>query len=214
MPRWENERNTRDEIRKLKREAVLREAARAFGRHGYHNTSLEDIARKLEISKGTLYNYVRDKQEILFECHTEALNIGDQAVAFADAAGGTGGTRLRNCMQFYVERLINQLGACAALTEINALRPEDREVAVRRRDGFESSFRAVIEAGIGDGSLRSDLDPKLVVMTFMGAVNWIPRWYSPGGRYEADEVADKMVDTLMRGVESVHAEETARLARA
>lgn len=80
MARWENEHKTSEQVREIKRQAVLKEASRAFGRKGYHNTSLDDVARSLNIAKGTLYNYVRDKQEILFECHKEALDIGDAAM--------------------------------------------------------------------------------------------------------------------------------------
>ena len=133
VARWQNERNTSETIREVKRQAVLREAAHAFGRRGYHNTSLDDVAKTLNISKGTLYNYVRDKQEILYECHTEALDIGDAAMKEAVRAGSTGAEQLRIAMRYYTEHLVDNLGACAALLEVEALRPEDRKEAVRRR---------------------------------------------------------------------------------
>src|SRR6202008_2553502 len=67
MAHWKNASQTNDEISRLKRDAIIREAARIFSRDGFHNASLDDVARVLDVSKGTLYNYVRDKQEILFE---------------------------------------------------------------------------------------------------------------------------------------------------
>ena len=56
----------RDHQRNLKREAVLRAAASAFNRRGYANTSLDDIAAMLGVSKPTLYQYFGSKQEILY----------------------------------------------------------------------------------------------------------------------------------------------------
>lgn len=199
MARWQNDRNTSDQIRDIKRQAVLKEASRAFGRRGYHNTSLDDVARSLNISKGTLYNYVRDKQEILFECHKEALEIGDAAMEHA-ASAPDGAQQLRSAIVFYLERIAENLGACAALLEVDALRPEDRKAAVERRRGFETQISAMVERGIADGSLKSDLDPLLVVRTVMGAINWIPRWYDADKHAAPAELSRAMSGMLLDGL--------------
>ncbi len=199
MSRWNSSLNTGEEIQRLKREAVLREAGRAIGRKGYHNTSLDDVARALGISKGTLYNYVRDKQEILFAFHQIAYDLSDQAFAAGRAQGGSGAAVLRAILARYIELLTGELGACGALMEVDALRPEDRAEATRRRNAFETDFVAIIEQGVVDGSLRR-VDAKLAVFTFMGAINWLPRWYVPGGRLSAQEVAVQMTDLLLSGL--------------
>ena len=199
MARWKNRLQTSDDIQRLKRDAVLREAGRAFSRHGYHNTSLDDVARALGIAKGTLYNYVRDKQEILFAFHQLAYDLSDQAFAYGRAKAGRGADVLRSILARYIELLTGELGACGALTEVDALRPEDRAEAVRRRDAFEATFVAIIEDGIRDGSIRP-VDPKLAVFTFMGAINWLPRWYVPGGRLAGNELAEQMTDLLLSGL--------------
>ena len=60
---WRSRRKTRSD-RELKREAVIHAAARAFNEHGYHNTSLDDIAAALEVTKPTIYYYFPDKEEL------------------------------------------------------------------------------------------------------------------------------------------------------
>lgn len=199
MARWKNSLQTSDDIQKLKRDAVLREAGRAFSKHGYHNTSLDDVAHALGISKGTLYNYVRDKQEILFAFHQLAYELSDRAFAIGRARGGSGAEVLRNIIVHYIELLTGELGACGALMEVDALRPEDRAEAAKRRDTFERAFVAIIKEGIRDGSVRS-VDPKLAVFTFMGAINWLPRWFTPGGRLPGKAVAEQMADLLLFGL--------------
>jgi AcrR family transcriptional regulator len=199
LARWKNSLQTSDDIQKLKRDAVLREAGRAFSKHGYHNTSLDDVAHALGISKGTLYNYVRDKQEILFAFHQLAYELSDRAFAIGRARGGSGAEVLRNIIVHYIELLTGELGACGALMEVDALRPEDRAEAAKRRDTFERAFVAIIKEGIRDGSVRS-VDPKLAVFTFMGAINWLPRWFTPGGRLPGKAVAEQMADLLLFGL--------------
>jgi AcrR family transcriptional regulator len=53
--------------REIKREAVIRAAVHAFNRKGYHNTSLDDIAAALDVTKPTVYYYVTSKEQLLFE---------------------------------------------------------------------------------------------------------------------------------------------------
>ena len=199
MPRWKNAIQTSDEVSRLKREAVLRQSARIFGRRGYHNASLDDVAKSLNVSKGTLYNYVKDKEEILFECHKMALDIGEKAFEQTQEHPGNGRERLASMLHDYIVMLHDKLGACGILTEVDALKPSHRKEIVARRDDHQQRFVAMLEAGMADGSLRK-LDIKLAIYTFMGAINAIPRWYSPKGRLTNMQIADAMVDMLMNGM--------------
>src|SRR6267154_5278408 len=48
---------------------ILKSAAKAFRRLGYHGATVEEIAAALHMKKGNLYYYFRNKEEILFACH-------------------------------------------------------------------------------------------------------------------------------------------------
>ena len=65
--------NLRVRDRARKRDAVIRTAARAFRARGYHNTSLDDIASELNVTKPTVYHYVQNKEQLLFECFRAGL---------------------------------------------------------------------------------------------------------------------------------------------
>jgi TetR/AcrR family transcriptional regulator len=53
MARWKNASHLNEF--QLKRDTVLRESGRMFNREGFHNTSLDDVANHLDVSKATLY---------------------------------------------------------------------------------------------------------------------------------------------------------------
>lgn len=199
VARWNNELKTSQQIHRLKRDAVLRESCRIFSKQGYHNTSLDDVARTLKVSKGTLYNYVRDKQEILFECHKMALDIGDRAFEFAKGSATTAGETLRLVLRQYISTLIDELGACGVITEMAALRPDDREVVVGRRDKLRAGFVELLRRGVVDGSLRA-IDEKMAILTFMAALENVPLWYAPEGPLTGDQIADRISDILMHGM--------------
>ncbi len=195
MPRWKNGFQTSEEIQRYKRLAVIREAARIMSRRGFHSTSLDEVAKVLGISKGTLYNYVKDKQEILFECHNIALDLGDHAARFAAEVGGTGIDQLRLLLRCYVIWMYGQTGVGGVTFDVNALRPEDRAAVVRRRDATDARLIALLETSAADGSIRP-CDARIAVYGIMTAVNGISTWFSPEGRLSIDTVADQLLDLL------------------
>lgn len=54
-----------DRIRRATTEQILHTALSLFCEKGYYSTSIEDIARQAEISKGLLYHYFSSKEEVL-----------------------------------------------------------------------------------------------------------------------------------------------------
>jgi Bacterial regulatory proteins, tetR family len=67
---------TRGENFEGQREAILSRAAELFALHGYHGTSMNDVAEACRLSKATLYHYYVDKSELLgniAERHVSAL---------------------------------------------------------------------------------------------------------------------------------------------
>ena len=69
--------------REQKRDAVLRAAVRMFNSQGFHATSLDDVAASLGVSKPTIYHYLGNKDQVLFECVTRGV---EQLRSAADAA--------------------------------------------------------------------------------------------------------------------------------
>lgn len=54
-------------IRESKKELIRKKALKLFARDGYYTTSISDIAREANISKGLIYNYYDSKEQLLKE---------------------------------------------------------------------------------------------------------------------------------------------------
>jgi AcrR family transcriptional regulator len=197
MARWKNASHLNEF--QLKRDTVLRESGRIFNREGFHNTSLDDVANHLDVSKATLYNYVKDKQEMLFEFHKMALIIGDEAMEMARKVEANGAGKLRVAIREYIAMVTERLGGYGVIAELGALKPLDRQEIIAGRERFDKRFVSLLAIGVKDGSLRP-IDPKMAVFAFMGALQTIPNWFSPNGRLSGAEVAERMTDLLMNGM--------------
>ena len=78
--RWGKSIQSKDEQYELKRAAILRTAGRLFNQKGFRETSLNDLADELQVTKPTLYYYVENKEDILFQClHTAIIELLEPA---------------------------------------------------------------------------------------------------------------------------------------
>jgi AcrR family transcriptional regulator len=54
------------ELLERRQQQISEAAMKLFAQNGYHNTSVRDIARLSNISTGSVYDYVKSKEDILF----------------------------------------------------------------------------------------------------------------------------------------------------
>lgn len=185
-------------VRDLRYEVILQAGARCFNRRGYHATTMADIARDLGVSKAALYYYVRNKEEILFQTHSAALDFAMEGIRLAAGLGGPADARLHAALRHFIERMTDRLKGCVLLTE-GMLSPGLYRQLVGRRDEYEGELRRLVEDGVAAG-VFAPCEPKLVVLAMLGAMNWIPRWYAPDGPRTPGEIGEAFAAYLVRGL--------------
>ena len=178
---------------------ILKSAAKAFRRLGYHGATVEQIAAALHMKKGNLYYYFKNKEEILFACHQYSLDRLTQLLQEIDGSGAAADVRLRRLIDAFVHTILDDLHGTALFLDLEALSPAHLEAVVARRDGFDKGVRRVIEDGMATGVFARG-DPKLLAFALFGAVNWIPRWYSPDGPASSQAIADLFADFFVAGL--------------
>jgi AcrR family transcriptional regulator len=201
MPKhsWGEEIQGRDEQYRLKRKALLRTAARAFNEHGFHGTSLSDLADRLNVSKPTLYHYIKSKDEILYECQKMATDHLRDVLDKIHSKNLTGIEKLKMLIQRYVETVTDDFGICMVLSGDFALEPESRTAIIEERRVLDSAVREIIKQGVEDGSLACP-DPKMAAFALFGAIHWIAHWYRPDGGLTPEEIAEHYISILVGGL--------------
>ena len=178
---------------------ILKSAAKAFRKLGYHGATVEQIAAALRMKKGNLYYYFRNKEEILFACHQYSLDRLTQLLDESDASGAPPDVRLRGLISAFVHTILDELHGTALFLDLEALTPSHFKRVVVRRDRFDRGIRRIIEEGIASGLFVAG-DVKLMTFAMMGAVNWIPRWFKPEGPATSQQIADRFADFFVDGL--------------
>ena len=180
---------------------ILKSAAKAFRKLGYHGATVEAIAAALRMKKGNLYYYFKNKEEILFACHQYSLDRLLELMKKVEDGDCPPQEKLRALIVAFVQTIVDELHGTALVLELEALTPAHLKAVIARRDLFDRGIRRVLEEGIEDGSFAPH-DVKLRSFAILGAVNWIPRWFNPAGPATSSEVADRFADYLIAGLRS------------
>src|ERR1700731_4821353 len=184
---------------------ILKSAAKAFRRLGYHGATVEQIAAALHMKKGNLYYYFRNKEEILFACHQYSLERLLALLGEVELSGLPPDEKIRRLIVVFVHTILDELHGTALFLDLEAMAPGHLKTIIAGRDRFDHGMRKVLDEGIRTGAF-AQADAKLLSFAILGAVNWIPRWYSPAGPASSQEIADRFAEYLIAGLRSVDRE--------
>jgi AcrR family transcriptional regulator len=185
--------------RDKKRLEILRSAAVAFRRRGYYGASVDEIARELRMTKGNLYYYFKDKEELLYFCHDYSLGLLLELLKKVEKSKDTPREKLRTLITSFVHMIIDELRGTALTLDLQALSPPLLRKIIAKRDKFDRGMRRVLKDGMTRGEFRAG-DPKLLTFAILGSVNWIPRWFNPAGSARSGEIARAFADYFIAGL--------------
>ncbi len=200
MRKWNTAVVSREEQRQQKRQAVLNVGVRLFNDRGYSQTSLDDIASELNITKRTIYYYVENKEEILQECIRIGIKFIEEIVELCANKKAPPLDLIRVLVEKYSKWLSQDIGAALVLTKEISLSPEIRTSLRDAKRALDTCLRGMIQAGIDDGSIRV-CDPRFASAAIFGALNWVPFWNRDGKPAPEDQISSQFLDIFLSGLE-------------
>jgi AcrR family transcriptional regulator len=180
-------------------ESLLAVAARLFNERGYDGTSMEDLSRKLGITKSAIYHHVPSKEELLRLAVNRALDALFAEVDQLDEVDGRAIDRLEHLVRGSVVVLAGQLPFVTLLLRVRGNTKIEREALARRRE-FDRLVADLVATAAAEGDLRSDIDPAVTARLLFGMVNSLIEWYRPRGAAAADELASTVVAVAFDGL--------------
>lgn len=184
-----------------RREEILRIAAQTFGERGYGATSIQEIAERAGMLKGSLYHHIESKQQLLFEIIQSFHDKGmEKIVPLFDAEGPAIEVLREVVYQHVMHNLENYIEAGVFHREFGLLSEDRQNLIVKGRDPYQTHLRALIRRGQRDGTIRKDIDAKLASMAILNTVNSLYTWYTPDGPNTEEEIASAYADFVTAGL--------------
>jgi AcrR family transcriptional regulator len=159
-----------DTTAKSRREQLLDQAARELNSKGISMTSLTDVADKLGFSRASLYYYVEDREDLMFQVYLRSSEI--MARRLEEAAQSEKGT-LQVLGKFISSILDPAEPELAALSEIGLLDQAARETVLGIFQAVVARLASLLEAGAKAGRIRC-CDFEIAARTIISIIHSIP----------------------------------------
>ncbi len=184
------------------REDQVRAAAlRLFKEKGYHATSMRDIAAAVGINKGSLYSYIKSKEDLLVPVFEQAQGVLLTEIEQISADASLSPTeRLKRAIHAHVTAVADNLDILTVyLSEWRQLGAESLATNRDQRARHSYLFHEILREGVAAGEFRP-MDTRIVMLGMIGMCNYLFRWYRPEGRLTPDQIADELIEMVMQGV--------------
>jgi len=178
---------------------ILESAARIFARKGFEKATVEEIANELYMTKGSLYYYIKSKEDMLFQCHMMALEMTNEVMGEVLKSDLPPDLKLRNAIMGQTEVLTKEF-VVGTLRQQELLLPKRMlKKVVAERDKFEKTFFKILEEGVKKGLFEKN-DMKIKGYAILGATNWVPRWYSLSGKLSPRQIGEIIAEFAVKGL--------------
>lgn len=151
--------------RQVREDAILDAAEELLLAKGLGAMTLEELSVEVGISKPTLYQHFRSKEEVIASLSTRCIRDASQKLR-SFAAQQTPGRALRSLIEWFVEESANNdcgpvTDLCIAVSQIAQGPMRDAERA------FREEIQKLVEAAQREGSVRSNVPAVFVSQTLL-----------------------------------------------
>jgi AcrR family transcriptional regulator len=196
---------------KKRAQDIIDTAAQIFHERGYAETSVHDIAEAVGILKGSLYYYIKSKEDLLFMVLSEVHDGFRDIVARTEAMDAPAIDRLRYYVQEHVMYNTRNVTKMAVFYhDYRSLSEERLTEILERRAFYETFLRDLIDEAKAEGSVDPSLNPKLAAFTLFGMMNWVYHWYRASGSWTPPQIGAQVAAMAVDGLVGPRAATPAR----
>ena len=177
-------------------EQLLDAVTRIFAQDGLEAVSIERAAQEMGVSRATLYRSVPTKEHLLSLLLMRLIDEVDALAAEATKCDGrTAAERLHALMRTQFGLSISMRDYLFVFFGSGWLTPEVYEEWRRWSRNYEAMWVRTVQAAADEGALHIK-DPVIATRLLLGQIMWVSRWYRPGMRITADDLADEAIRLL------------------
>jgi AcrR family transcriptional regulator len=181
-------------------EEVLRSAANIFFSKGFHATSIEDVARDVGMLKGSLYYYIKSKDDLLFQLLMAGIEDGDAFIAQQIDVTRDPVEQLERAIRAQINYIIqNKVPFGLFLHEFDSLSGKRQHKLISVMSRYNSRFVELVRRGQEQGKLMEG-EPWIIVNGILGMCNWLYRWYDTDHVSDPEEVKQIFVKMILGGI--------------
>ena len=178
---------------------ILDEAERMAVRLGYRRFNLDELARRLCVSKKTVYSHFRSKEELFFSALNRRASRLIRRLKDILASEAPASDKLYLASEL-VARDLAELDV-ALMRDLEELFPDFYVTSQGYFRQLTRYISAILEEGARRGEFREDINPILLTRLFQGIGDYVgDHDFLERNRLSMDKAYTGTMDLLMRGI--------------
>ena len=164
----------------LKKEEIIKAAIRAFLRKGAYGTTISDISEEAGIGKGTIYEYFKSKEEIIFSTYEYFMNRFDEDARQMIESTSDPAEKLKRMLMFFADYIDQEGEIMELLLDFWAIAIKEsstrgRLLASMRAfyQGFRDMVSGILVEGMAKGTFKKNINPEKIATILNGAFDGI-----------------------------------------
>jgi AcrR family transcriptional regulator len=182
-----------------RKDQIIEVGTRLFADRGYHAVTLDEVAEKLEVSKGTLYHHISSKEEILREICNRGMKKTTKEMLDIQKSDISPKEKVRKIVHMLVNNAALEWDKISVIWEQTSALPKRTQDAIRRqKKAVEVSLREILQEGVDKGEFKIN-DIKIAAFAIFGMCNWTYHWYQPERKSTPEQITGKFLEMLEKG---------------
>lgn len=181
-----------------KKDQILMSAIKIVNERGYEGATMEEIAAELQMTKGSLYYYFKNKNDLLYQCHHLVLSraIAEHEDHLLENLSPE--QLLRKMVGTHINFAINEREIFSMMIDPKRTFDDGQlESVLLLRKKYAGLFDEVLRRGIAAQQFeRSEV--VLVRMFILGAMNWVQQWFNENGRFDQETLIEEYANYVLK----------------
>ncbi|MEA1950005.1 MAG: TetR/AcrR family transcriptional regulator [Planctomycetota bacterium] len=192
----------KDMLNSMMKDGIYEAAVEVLGTYGSEGLTMDRLAETAGIAKGSLYNYFRNKQELILFIHDKTIKpVNNTVDVILDEPIGSD-AKLTGMVRCLVEHFYSHRGVFDFLfndPEVRAVvEPVQRNTC---RGKFIGKMTIVFEQGVADGTFRKLVPHRTAEMCFGAMIGTLEQEMIEGENRSSEESVDLLLDLMLKGLE-------------
>jgi TetR/AcrR family transcriptional regulator, cholesterol catabolism regulator len=178
---------------------VIQAAVEVFWQKGYQAASIQDVADRVGVLKGSLYYYIDSKEDLLWRAIEEVHEEWGKILGAATALDADPLEQIHAFMKLHIEWYLAKVKEITVFfREWQHLSGERLKTVKRRRREYEQVVRELLTSAQESGYVAPELDVTYATRYVLAAVNSVPDWYRVSAAADSTRIAEAYADMTVR----------------
>jgi len=185
-----------------KREKIIQAAIDVFGKNGFQNSSISEIAKRADVADGTIYQYFKNKEDLFFAIPAEKTREFCEELEL-HLQGITGSfNKMRKFVWYYLYFFQqNREYARTLMLEMRVSKSFMKSGTYSSLREFTGKALDIIKEGQEEGVIRTDVNIYLMRELLLGLLeHMVTRWLLKGENYDLMQYYGEASELVINGI--------------